>query len=57
MTSEEKRQVISLAARFEPYGITFITLLRMFGAAPKDQPFEANLEAITEELQAKFEGN
>ena len=54
MTSEEKRQVISLAARFEPY-VTFISLLRMLGEAPKDRTFEENLEAITEKLQAEYE--
>lgn len=55
MNSEEKRKVISLAARFEPYGISFITLLRMLGEAPKGKSFEENIEAITAELRAKYE--
>lgn len=54
MTTQEKNAVLLMAAKYEKYGITFITLLRMFGEAPRDKTFMENYKAINEELKNRF---
>ncbi len=56
MTSEEKQRVITLAAKYEPYDVSFITLLRLFGEAPKDKSFDEAFQMIDEKL-GKEHGN
>lgn len=46
-----------MAAKYEKYGVSFIELLRLFGAAPRERSFKENFKAINAELKAKYEGN
>ena len=55
MTSEEKKAVQLMAAKYEKYGVSFIELLRLFGAAPRERSFKENFKAINRELKARYE--
>lgn len=54
VTSEEKRAVLLMAAKYEKYGITFIGLVRRFGQAPKDKDFKTVFKDINEEIKAEL---
>lgn len=53
MTSDEKKQLQNLAAKYEPYGYTFVGLLRMISDAPKDYSFSRTINALRASLGVK----
>ena len=54
MTSEEKHELQAVAARYEKYGYTFIELLRLISAAPKDYSFRKVINTLRARLGANY---
>lgn len=46
MTTEEKRKLQDVAARYEKYGYTFIGLLRCISNAPKEFSFRKSINIL-----------
>ena len=54
MTTEEKRQLQGLAARYEIHGVSFIELLRMVSSAPPGTSFRKAFNCTRLELSLKY---